>query len=109
MKLKEKYSGFCVVTFFIYGVGSAFAQHAMMPMVTSTHVMTHHDNIPRFCNNPTVTASSNGLWSSSSTWSSNSVPSEEARVLIPENKTVTYDVDSNVNIDLYMENVIIII
>ncbi|MGB0910993.1 MAG: G8 domain-containing protein, partial [Nitrospirales bacterium] len=87
------------LTSLLVQVGSpVFAQIPDQPTVTATHIMTPHDTIPRFCGNPTVVAQSNGSWSDPRTWSTNQVPGLDARVSIPQNIQVTYNVDSEVEI-----------
>ncbi len=60
-------------------------------MVTGTHVITHHDRVPRACASPTVVARRSGGWSQATIWSTGTVPEAEAAVLIPVGMTVTYD------------------
>jgi len=70
-------------------------------MVTPTHIITHLDKIPRFCAPALITdtAVQSGDWSNPSTWSTNRVPGNDAKVLIPTKITVTYDVQTNTEID----------
>ncbi len=76
-----------------------FAQTSDQPTVTATHIMTPHDTIPRFCGNPTVVAQTNGSWSDPNTWSTNQIPGSDARVSIPQNIQVTYNVHSEAEIE----------
>src|SRR5262245_14345895 len=50
--------------------------------------------VPYFCSQPTATAVTDGRWSAPATWSTNTVPSAGAKVLIPSGRQVTYDVVS---------------
>ncbi len=46
----------------------------------------------------TVKAVTSGAWSNPSTWSTGQVPGADSKVFIPSGLTVTYDVNSNVNL-----------
>jgi hypothetical protein len=50
--------------------------------------------VPFFCAAPTATAVADGRWSAPATWSTNTVPSAGAKVLIPAGRQVAYDVVS---------------
>ncbi|PON18409.1 hypothetical protein C2W62_08070 [Candidatus Entotheonella serta] len=66
--------------------------------VTDTHVVTHHDRVPRACASPTVVARHSGGWSQTTIWSTGHVPETDAAVLIPSGTTVTYDVSQMVKL-----------
>ncbi len=66
--------------------------------VTGTHVITHHDRVPRACAAPTVVARRSGSWSQAMIWSTGRVPRAEAAVLIPAGMTVTYNVSQGVKL-----------
>ena len=45
--------------------------------VTETHIITHHDTVPRFVANPTDVAIRNGNWSDPNTWADGTVPTRD--------------------------------
>lgn len=69
--------------------------HQSSTEVTDTHVVTHHDRIPRFGANAEAMAVKSGLWSDASTWSK--PPAAGDRVQIPAGLHVTYDRKSTAN------------
>ena len=54
-----------------------------------THLVTHHDQIPNFAQNPTIASTRSGAWSQSNTWSTSQVPTANDIVLITHD--ITYD------------------
>lgn len=65
--------------------------------VTDTHVLTHHDRVPRFAVGAESVAIKSGDWSDPATWTE--LPVEGNRVQIPEGLTVSYNVRSKSHLD----------
>lgn len=76
------------------------AEHTGAVIVTETSILTHHDTIPRFGANPTNIAVADGRWSEASTWSTGQVPGADDVVSIPSGVAVTYDVESQLELDV---------
>src|SRR3989344_4896972 len=72
-------------------------------IISDTHVKTHADKVPRFCNPPNVasvtTNLKSGNWSDPTLWPNGVLPGTDARVQIAPNTTVTYDVESSAELD----------
>ena len=71
-------------------------------MVANRFVTTHHDKVPRFCNQAGDSFSialRSGNWSDAGIWSTGAVPGNGAKVQIPANVVVVYDVHSDVHIE----------
>jgi G8 domain len=65
------------------------------PVITDTHVVTDHDTIPRFAANAEFVAIRNGAWSDPLVWNARRVPTLGAKIQIPKNIAVQYDLDSS--------------
>ena len=77
---KKTYLVFCLIVLFFRGIGVAQHHHhlsTLIPPNTATH-----------------TAIKSGNWHDPTTWSSSTVPSDAAIVVIPQNSTVTYESDA---------------
>ena len=59
----------------------------------------HRDLFALFATGETHTAVSSGAWSSANTWNTNSVPGNGAKVVIPANVAVMYDVSADAALD----------
>jgi hypothetical protein len=65
---------------------------AQQPHDHSLTVNAVGGGIPYFCASPTATAVADGLWSDPATWSPRAVPAANAKVSIPAERAVSYDV-----------------
>ena len=66
--------------------------------VTDTHIITHHETVPRFAAPPDRIAVQDGDWSNPATWGG--VPIEtDNKVLIPAGVAVTYDQETGAPVD----------
>lgn len=72
-------------------------EHHSSIEVTPTHILTHHDRVPRFAVGAESVAVKSGLWSDSATWSK--PPAAGSRVQIPDGIHVTYDARSTTKHD----------
>ncbi len=66
--------------------------------VTPTHVITHHDKVPRFGANAEYIAIADGNWSDPLIWNLRAVPGTNAKVSIPRDIDVEYDLNSTVKL-----------
>jgi hypothetical protein len=69
----------------------------LLAQATHEHAMPVNavgGGVPYFCGGPTATAVADGRWSAPATWSTNAVPSAGAKVLIPGERRIAYDVES---------------
>lgn len=82
----------------VLGFAAAASADGLDPIVEEDRVVTRFDSVPRFCNPPDVTATSSGLWSDDSIWSTDNAPTAGARVLVPSGVSVTYDLLSDLEI-----------
>jgi hypothetical protein len=57
---------------------------------TPAVISTPNDNIPDFCNSPTITSTGSGNWSDPAIWNLGRVPTNNDKVSIAQNSTVTY-------------------
>jgi hypothetical protein len=64
---------------------------------SEAQLVTHHDTVPDFAANPTITAGQSGAWSAPGTWGG-SLPQTGDVVRIPPGVSVLYDVTSSVEL-----------
>ena len=67
--------------------------------VTPTHVITAYDKVPRFAANAEYVAVSSGKWSDPLVWNRHVVPGVNAKVSIPHDIDVDYDLNSSVKLN----------
>jgi len=83
----------------VFGLlGTSFAS---AQTITSTHITTPHDTIPRYCSPSLSTISTNqsGPWSDPNTWDQRRLPTDNDKVRITANHSLTYDLTSSPSLD----------